>query len=235
MILFSLCVTILVVNVDAYSTNPFLNQVSPPSRTIYSFSTINELATKSRPTYISGVSSFRSSSLSALDLADINAPVEDKFEEDDEDDEEEWEYEEFENLEEKDFYDSEWKVGTLIDGKKKISETWCRLIVQDGKNVMVWGDKAQGLWNFDASSQFLSMSKDSWGGWFGKKLWAGTVDDFYFIEGTVRGWSPISAASVRGQWQAKRLGVSKDESGIAPWFEEEDEDIPSAVNKEVIE
>ena len=42
------------------------------------------------------------------------------------------------------------------------------------------------------------------------------------MEGYVRGWSPISPASVVGQWQAKRLGVDKNEAGIAPWFKEEE-------------
>ena len=45
----------------------------------------------------------------------------------------------------------------------------------------------------------------------------------------MRGWSPISPASVIGQWQAVRLGVvegdrvSKDERGEAPWFAIEEE------------
>ena len=64
----------------------------------------------------------------------------------------------------------------------------------------------------------------------GKKIWAGTIDDFYYLEGTVRGWSPISPASVDGQWQAVRLGVvdgervAVEERGEAPWFGEEEED-----------
>lgn len=151
------------------------------------------------------------------------------------DDDDEWEYEEFDVLGEADFYNSEWKVGTLqnnegtggglLQKEPKIEETWCRLLVdEDGQQTCVWGDGAKGKWNFDTPSQFLSMSKDTIGGWFGKKIWAGTVDDYYYLQGTVRGWSPISPASVDAQWQARRLGIDKDEAGIAPWFEEDDEE-----------
>lgn len=141
-------------------------------------------------------------------------------------DSDEWEYEEFEFLSESDFYSSEWKVGTLMDDKKnEIEETWCRLLLQDGEFVCIWGDGAKGKWNFDKTSQFLSMSKDTFGGWLGKQIWAGGIDDFYYLQGTVRGWSPISPASVVGQWQAKRLGISKDEDpGVAPWFQANEED-----------
>lgn len=116
---------------------------------------------------------------------------------------------------------SEWLVGTVMDSKDKIGETWVRLATdKDGKNVAIWGDNSEGNWNFDTANQFLSMSKNSV---IGKKIWAGVVDDYYFCRGTVRGWNFFSPASVVGQWQAKRLGVDKDEAGIAPWFEEEEE------------
>jgi hypothetical protein len=62
---------------------------------------------------------------------------------------------------------------------------------------------------------------------YGKEIWAGTVDDYYYIQGTVRGWTYITAAEVLGQWQAKRLGVDPEEAGIAPWFEEEGEEMGS--------
>ncbi len=151
----------------------------------------------------------------------------------DDDDDEDWEYEEYESLTEQDFYNSEWKVGTVMEGANKIDTTWCRCVVKDGEFVAVWGDNSKGKWNFDAASQFFSISKDSWGGWFGKKIWAGSVEDYYFMEGTVRGWSPISPASVVGQWQAKRLGVDPDEAGTAPWFERlADGDEESDENKE---
>lgn len=140
------------------------------------------------------------------------------------DDEEEWVEEEYEDLTEQDFYGSEWRVGTLMDGSNKIVETWCRCVVKDGQFVAIWGDGAEGKWAFDTASQFFSITKDSWGGWFGKKIWAGTVDDYYFMDGTVRGWGPISPASVVGQWQMKRLGVDPEEAGTAPWFETDDED-----------
>lgn len=80
----------------------------------------------------------------------------------------------------------------------------------------------------DVPSQYFSISKESFGGWFGKKIWAGNIDDFYYLEGTVRGWSPISPASVVGQWQAIRLGVvdgervTVEERGEAPWFNREE-------------
>ena len=148
----------------------------------------------------------------------------------DEDDDEEWELEEFENLSEPDFYGSEWKIGTLMDGKKKIVETWCRCVVkEDGQFLAIWGDGAEGKWNFDSTNQFFSISKDTFGGWLGKQIWAGSVEDYYFMEGTVRGWSPLSPASVIGQWQMKRLGVAPDEAGVAPWFETEDEESSTEV------
>lgn len=142
---------------------------------------------------------------------------------DDDDDDDEWEYEEFENLEEQDFYNSEWKIGTCFDDNPdEIKETWCRLIIDEkGNNVCVWGDGGDGKWKFDVASQFLQLSKESFGGWLGKRLWAGVVDDFYFIKGTVRGWGPLQPANVMAQWQAKRLGVDPKEAGAAPWFEEE--------------
>mmetsp|Transcript_7796 Transcript_7796/g.11448 ORF Transcript_7796/g.11448 Transcript_7796/m.11448 type:complete len:237 (-) Transcript_7796:150-860(-) len=136
----------------------------------------------------------------------------------------EWEFEEYEKLTESDFFGSEWKVGTLMDGANKIDTTWCRCVVQDGEFIAVWGDNSKGKWSFDAGSQFFSITKDTFGGWFGKKIWAGSVEDYYFMEGTVRGWSPISSASVEGQWQMKRLGVDPDEAGTPPWFEENSEE-----------
>mmetsp|Transcript_19242 Transcript_19242/g.27064 ORF Transcript_19242/g.27064 Transcript_19242/m.27064 type:complete len:240 (+) Transcript_19242:67-786(+) len=164
---------------------------------------------------------YTNSRILALETQNSNAPAIEETRDDDDDSEDEWEYEEFENLTETDFYGSEWKVGTLMDNSNKIQETWCRLVVKDGQNIAIWGDSADGKWNFDVASQFLSISKESFGGWFGKQIWAGSVDDYYYIQGTVRGWSPISPASVLGQWQSSRLGVSKDEAGIAPWFEDD--------------
>jgi len=140
-----------------------------------------------------------------------------------EDDGDEFEYVEYDILTEDEFLGSEWMVGTVMDNRLgNIAETWVRLAVdKDGKNVAIWGDKASGNWNWDKANQFLSVSKSApWG----KNIWAGVVDDFYFCRGTVRGWNFFSAASVVGQWQAKRLGVDKEEIGVAPWFEEEEED-----------
>lgn len=162
--------------------------------------------------------------------AALTAPIEDE-----DDGEMEWVEEEFELLTERDFYNTEWKMGTLMENKpreaKSIDTTWVRLVTtEDGENKAIWGDNSKGKWNVDVPSQFFSISKESFGGWFGKQIWAGTIEDFYFLEGTVRGWSPLSAASVEGQWQAVRLGVldgdrvSQDERGVAPWFMEEEED-----------
>lgn len=142
---------------------------------------------------------------------------------DDDDEDEEYEYVEYDYLDESDFTGSEWLVGSCWDSNpNKIDETWCRLAIDDdGKQVAIWGDKAQGTWKFDKASQFLSMSKNNL---LGKKIWAGVVDDYYFMQGTIRGWSFFSAAAVLGQWQSKRLGVDPKEAGTAPWFETEDED-----------
>jgi hypothetical protein len=140
-------------------------------------------------------------------------------------DEEEWEYEEYEELQESDFYNSEWKVGTVWESsRQKIDVTWCRLIAKEKELKAIWGDGAMGKWSFDRGSQFFSVSKETWGGWGGKKIWAGVIDDYYFMEGTVRGWSPLSPASVLGQWQAKRLGVDPEEMGVAPWFQEDSDE-----------
>lgn len=164
---------------------------------------------------------------STSDLAPSAATAQDGSDADADDDDEEWEYVEFENLTEEDFYNSEWKIGTLWDGKTNIKETWVRLIVQpagegpgaQAKNVAIWGDGWKGKWSIDVASQFFSISKESFGGWLGKKIWAGQADDYYYVQGTVRGWSPISPASVLGRWQMKRLGVGEEEAGVAPWFE----------------
>ena len=130
----------------------------------------------------------------------------------------EYEYVEYERLTESEFVLSEWLVGTNWDQSgDRIDETWVRLIVdEDGKNVAIWGDKSEGKWSLDVASQFLSVSKESI---FGKQIWAGVVDDYYFLQGTVRGWTYWQAAAVLGQWQAKRRGVDKEEAGTPPWFE----------------
>lgn len=142
---------------------------------------------------------------------------------DDELDENEFEYVEYDALTEEEFVGSEWMIGTNWDNRPNdIAETWVRLIVdKNGKNVAIWGDdeNTQGKWSLDVASQFLSISKENvlWG----KKIWACTVDDFYYLQGTVRGWNFLSAACVLGQFQAKRLGVDANEAGTAPWFQQE--------------
>ncbi|EED90613.1 predicted protein [Thalassiosira pseudonana CCMP1335] len=169
---------------------------------------------------------------SETEVEDIVATVE---VEDEDDDDMEWVEEEFELLTERDFYNTEWKIGTLMENKPRrpesIDTTWVRLQTNEaGENTAVWGDKSKGKWTIDVPSQFFSVSKETFGGWFGKQIWAGTIEDFYFLEGTVRAWSPISPASVIGQWQAIRLGVeggdrvTVEERGVAPWFMEKDDD-----------
>lgn len=136
----------------------------------------------------------------------------------------EWEYLEYEDLQESDFINSEWLVGTVMDSNpNKIQETWVRCIMSDddagaSSQPCVWGDGAKGKWSFDRASQYFSLSKEHF---YGKEIWAGMVDDYYYLQGTVRGWTYITAAEVLGQWQAKRLGVDPEEAGVAPWFEEE--------------
>jgi len=158
----------------------------------------------------------------------------------DEDEDDDFEYVEYEILTEREFMGSEWLVGTVMDSRpNNIAETWVRLATdRDGKNVAIWGDGSQGKWSLDVANQFLSMSKENI---FGKNIWAGVVDDYYFTLGTVRGWSIISPAEVKGQWQARRLGVDPKEAGTAPWFEtttEDDKDdvvVPPTTTKEVEE
>ena len=140
----------------------------------------------------------------------------------DDEEEEEYEYVEYDALTEAEFVGSEWLVGTCWDNNsEKIDETWVRLVVsEDGKNLCYWGDKSEGKWALDVASQFLSISKESF---FGKQIWAGIVDDYYYLQGTVRGWTYLQPASVLAQWQAKRLGVDPDEAGTPPWFEQDEE------------
>ena len=141
---------------------------------------------------------------------------------DDDDDDDEYEYIEYEDLTEADLFGSEWRVGTCWDNKQnKIDETWTRLETKGDKNVAVWGDNSEGTWSFDVASQFLTISKNYvWG----KNIWAGQVDDYYFLKGTVRGWTYVTAASVLGQWQGTRLGVDAEEAGTPPWFEEDEDE-----------
>ena len=144
--------------------------------------------------------------------------------ENDADDDDEYEYVEFDSLTEEEFIGSEWIVGTNWDkNPNKIDETWTRLVVdKDGKNIAAWGDDSKGTWTFDVPSQFLSISKENL--LAGKQIWACTISDYYYLQGTVRGWTYWSAAAVIGQWQARRLGVDKDEAGTPPWFMVTEED-----------
>ena len=155
----------------------------------------------------------------------VNNEEKDEVEEDDDDDE--YELVEYENLTVADFIKSEWKVGTNWNHKKdKVDVTWVRLIIdeKDSTNVAIWGDGAKGKWQLDESAQFISVSKETFGGWGGKKIWAGPMEDYYYMQGTVRGWNPIRSASVLGLWQMIRLGVDEEERGTAPWADEDETD-----------
>ena len=176
----------------------------------------------------SSMSSSSSSSSSTSEETTITSSTTDdddnNVDDDDDDDDEEYEYIEYEALTEAEFLNSEWLVGSNWDtNPSKIEETWARCVVdKDGKNVVVWGDNASGQWSLDVASQFFSMSKENM--WTGKKIWACTVDDYYYLQGNIRGWNFLQPASVLGQWQARRLGVDKDETGTAPWFQEGKDD-----------
>jgi hypothetical protein len=135
-------------------------------------------------------------------------------------DDDDWEYIEFDSLTESDLVGSEWLVGTCWDNRPDvIDETWCRLGRGNEKdqNIAIWGDNSQGTWALDVATQYLTISKvQPWG----KQIWACLVEDYYYLRGTVRGWTYWTAASVEAQWQARRLNVDPDEAGIAPWFDD---------------
>lgn len=197
----------------------WVSQAQCPSRPGYSMSsTTSALDSKPRRESLSSRSRLRTilaSSASSSESLSVSS--------NDDDDDDEYEFVEYDILTEVEFLGSEWLVGTVMDGRNNnIGETWVRLATDDdGKNVAVWGDNSAGTWNWDTANQFLSVSKNApWG----KNIWAGVVDDYYYCRGTVRGWNFFSPASVVGQWQARRLNVEKGEAGVAPWFEQEEEE-----------
>ena len=148
-----------------------------------------------------------------------NSNKKDKETNDNDDDDTDFEYVEYERLAEIDFIGSEWLVGTNFNQRPNvIQETWVRLIQDEtsGKNKCVWGDNSEGVWSVDAASQYVSMSKNYL---WGKTIWAGVAEDYYFLQGTVRAWTYVSAAEVVGQWQSRRLGIEPEEAGVAPWFD----------------
>jgi hypothetical protein len=170
---------------------------------------------QSRPAFTTLYDIETSSNVLITTSSEISANVDD--------DDDEYEYVEFDNLTEKEFVGSEWMIGTNWDNNPiKIDETWTRLIIDGtGKNIAIWGDNSKGTWTLDIPSQFLSISKENI--LAGKQIWACTISDYYYLQGTVRGWTYWSAAAVIGQWQAKRLGVDRDEAGTPPWFTEGDD------------
>jgi hypothetical protein len=160
-----------------------------------------------------------------MDNNSINNKNNQKKSDTDTDDEDgDWEYVEFDTLTEADLVGSEWLVGTCWDNNPNtIDETWCRLVTNpsDGTNLVIWGDSSQGKWSLDVATQYVTISKTKpWG----KQIWACLVEDYYYMRGTVRGWTYWAAAAVEAQWQAKRLGVDPEEAGVAPWFEEKKEE-----------
>jgi len=173
----------------------------------------------------------KSASATSEEMVQTNNAQETDAPEDDDDDD--YEYIEYDVLTEEEFVGSEWLIGTNFDSSpNRIDETWCRLVLDpnSGKPLAIWGDKSEGTWKLDVATQFLSISKENV--LAGKEIWACTVDDYYYLQGTVRGWKYWSAAAVIGQWQAKRLGCSPEEAGTPPWFEENAIDSEQADNEE---
>jgi hypothetical protein len=187
---------------------------TPQRRLPLSFSTIITSSRSSRASPLA-------SSTTATNIGGGGSIIGDDDSSDDEGgDDVEYEYVEYDLLSEQDFAGSEWLVGTNWDSAlNKIDETWVRLAVDEksGGNIAIWGDKSQGKWSLDVASQFFSVSKENKLG-ISKQIWAGVVNDYYYLQGTVRGWTFWQAASVLAQWQAKRLGVDPQEAGTAPWF-----------------
>ena len=55
---------------------------------------------------------------------------------------------------------------------------------------------------------------------YGNNRWSCTIFGYYHIQGTVQGWEYWAAASFVAQFQARRLNIkSKEDIGIAPWFQ----------------
>lgn len=131
----------------------------------------------------------------------------------------EYEYIEYDELTEKQFMGSVWLVGTNEADNEgnvtdKVTETKLFLTTDDqDKKVAMWGDCSKGKWYID-NGNFLA-SKESL---FGRRYWTCYADDFYFMEGTIQGWSLISPAMKLGMFQAIRLDVDKEVMGEAPWI-----------------
>lgn len=219
---FRLCVGLVLLITQLKQTHAWVSTMSPAST---STMTLTQQQQQQHRCSLSGFrsGSVQSNSILFESIASADGRFAGSATKTDDDEEEEWEEVELEILTESDFYGSEWLVGSVMDKRpNKIVETWVRLATDnDGKNVAIWGDNAQGTWSFDVANQFLSFSKQSL---FGKAIWAGVVDDYYFTLGTIRGYNMWSAAAVLGQWQAKRLGVEPGEAGVAPWFQEQEEE-----------
>jgi len=117
---------------------------------------------------------------------------------------------------------SEWKIAIQWfddDGLPKrggeLQETWLRF---KEDYVVEWGIGATGVWSLDG--QFLSISRDFALGWGGKRILSCKLaqkQNEAYIEGMVRGWTPLTAASVMGQWQALRLGIDRTPYGEPFW------------------
>mmetsp|Transcript_84456 Transcript_84456/g.169027 ORF Transcript_84456/g.169027 Transcript_84456/m.169027 type:complete len:349 (-) Transcript_84456:214-1260(-) len=114
-----------------------------------------------------------------------------------------------------DFIKSEWKIAIMWEGSNKPQETWIRF-VDDFE--LEWGLNAKGTW--EMSGQFLSFSRDFAFGIGGKRIFGAKLSrkqNEVYIDGLVRGWSPIAPANVMGQFQAMRLNVDRKEYGIPYW------------------
>jgi len=70
------------------------------------------------------------------------------------------------------------------------------------------------------SGPYLSFSRDFKFGWGGKRLFAAKLSrkqNEVFLDGLVRGWTPLEPATVMGQFQAIRLGVNRTVYGEPYW------------------
>ncbi|KAJ1455195.1 hypothetical protein M885DRAFT_617350 [Pelagophyceae sp. CCMP2097] len=123
---------------------------------------------------------------------------------------------------------SEWKVGILWNGKKKIDVTWIRC---NPGGVARWGLPAEGKWKVE-DGNYATFSRDFFGGWNGKRLLSARLQgDGNYLSGYVRGWKPWDTASVLGQFQAIRLGVDRSAED-APWLAEQPEPAAGAAKLE---
>mmetsp|Transcript_30497 Transcript_30497/g.68390 ORF Transcript_30497/g.68390 Transcript_30497/m.68390 type:complete len:316 (+) Transcript_30497:61-1008(+) len=114
-----------------------------------------------------------------------------------------------------DFIKTEWKIAIQWEDSKKITETWIRF-VDDFE--LEWGLNAKGSWGLEG--QYLTFSRDFSFGWGGKRIYGAKLtrkQNEVYIDGIVRGWTPLMPANNLGQFQAMRLGVDRAPFGAPYW------------------